>query len=139
MRVEVQGFFVLEDGRPRQPATNRFIQVLQAGLVHGKEDQRIAKEARGVAAIFEYGGGCGLRLAVRPAAVRVVSSQHHQTGLHVVGDISAGLRHCMDALEVACGAQVGTQPLLDLGHYWRGIAPELIGPVFRQLGDSRLR
>ena len=28
MRVEVQGFFVLEDGRPCQPATNRFIQVL---------------------------------------------------------------------------------------------------------------
>ena len=64
MRVEVQGFFVLEDGRPRQVATNRFIQVLQASLVNGKEDQRIAEEARGIAAIFEYGGSCGLCPAV---------------------------------------------------------------------------
>src|SRR5689334_7077335 len=46
VRVKIQCFSLMKDGRPSQVAPNRLIKVLQAGLINDQEDQSVLEEAR---------------------------------------------------------------------------------------------
>ena len=69
----------------------------------------------------------------------MVGPQHDQARVEVVGHVLARLRQGMDAAEVAHVAQVGPEALVQLLHHLVGIALQLLGAVFRQLGDRGLR
>lgn len=68
----------------------------------------------------------------------MVGGEHDEPRVSVVGHFVAGRRERMDPAEVAGLTQVGTQALVELVHHLVGIASELFGAVFSELGDSRL-
>ena len=139
MRVEVQPVLLVEDRCPGEIATDRLVEVLQAGLIDRKEHQRVLEESRRIAAALQDGCGRRLRLVAGVFAVGIVDPQHDEPRVHVVGHVCARLRHRVDAAKVARSAQVSAQPLLDLGGDRVGIALELLGPILGELGDGRLR
>jgi hypothetical protein len=81
------------------------VEVLEAGLVGGEEDDRVAVEPRGVAARLEDGPGGDLGGAGGHLAVGVIDAEDDQAGVEVVGDVEPRRWQGMDPAEVppCCG------------------------------------
>src|ERR1700687_1856941 len=111
MRRKIERVLFKKDRLPRQVASDRFIHILQARLVHCEEQERVAVKAWAVAARFEdrlrhnFGGVVGL------LAVRMVDGEHDQPRVEVVRNVLSRLWHRMDPAEVARPAQVDPKAL----------------------------
>jgi hypothetical protein len=117
----------------------RFVQVLQARLIHREEDERVPKQPRRITAGLKDGFCRDLGGIPRLLGVGMVDTEHDEPRVHVVGHVLSGLRHGMDAAEVARPAQIGPQPLIQLVHHLVRIALELLGAVLSELRDRGLR
>ena len=138
VRVEVERLLLRQDRLPRQVPAHRLVEVLQARLVRREEDERVAVEARRVAARLEDRLRRRLGRAAGLLGVRMLGRQHDQPRVEIVGHVGARARQRMDAGEVAGLPQVGAQPLVQLLRHLVGIALELLGAVLGELGDGRL-
>ena len=77
--------------------------------------------------------------APRLLAVGMVDSENDQPRIEIVGHVLAGLWQRVDTAEIACLAQVGAQPLVELLHDLVRIAFKLFRAVLGELGDRGLR
>ena len=84
VRVEVQCYLFLQDRGPCKIASRCLVEILQPGLVRGKEHQGIAVEARRAAASFEDGACRSFRGIARFLAIRMFGPQDHETGIEIV-------------------------------------------------------
>ena len=137
MRRKIKRFALREDGLPRQVPPNRFVEVLEPGLVRCKEDERVAVEPWRGAPRFEN-GRCG-SLGQGPWSLRVpvINAEHDETGFPLVRHLVAGLRSRVDAAEAAHFTQCGSQTTADCLRHPVRLSPQLLGPVFSQLRDGR--
>jgi hypothetical protein len=72
MRVEVQPVLLVENRCPGEIATDRLVEVLQAGMIDRKERQRVLEDSRGIAGALQNGCGRRLRLVADVFAVGIV-------------------------------------------------------------------
>jgi hypothetical protein len=103
--VEVEDELFGEDGLPGEVVASGLVEVLEAGLVGGEEDEGVAVEPRGIAARLEDGpvgdlGGAGGLLAVG-----VVAAEDDQSGVEFVGNVEARGWQWMDPAEVPLVAE----------------------------------
>ncbi len=137
MRVQIQRFRLVHDGRLRQVLADRFIQVLKARLVCRQEDQRVTVNARGCSTILEELLRGSERRTRRILGVGVFDAKTTSRA-----SLSSSIARCshkgMDTAEIAPFLEVVAHPAANLAGHYIGIALELLGPVISQLGHRRL-
>ncbi|OPZ48627.1 MAG: hypothetical protein BWY92_01541 [Firmicutes bacterium ADurb.BinA052] len=138
MGREVEGLFVGNDRLPREETSHSLVQILKARPVDRQEYQRVAVQARRVASRLENGPGGGERGAVGVFAMGLIDPEHHKPGIQVVRHILHRSGHGMHPAEVALLAQVFPKTPVQLSRDSVRIAPQLLGPVFSQLGHCGL-